>query len=161
MEFSKKDEGNVWSKFKAGDNRLFSAIYSAYSRSLYQYGLRFTQNRILIEDAIQELFYELLKNRRTIGHTDNILRYLMKSFRLKLFRLLKYEKRYEHVNEPGEYNFETNFSIEHELIFRENADRRTSLFLKALQELTPRQKEAIYLRFSSGLDYKEVAEIMD
>jgi len=161
MNFRKQDEGRVWASFKDGDNQMFSAIYSVYSRKLYQYGLKFTQNRTLIEDSIQELFFELLKNRKTIGQTDNILRYLLKSFRFKLFRILKHEKRYDHRHESEDYVFELNFSIEHEMILREKEDHRTTVFLKSLQELTPRQKEAIYLKFTSGLDYKEVSEIMD
>lgn len=161
MEFLKQDEGRAWAMFKNGDNRMFSAIYSAYSRKLYQYGLKFTQNRTLIEDSIQELFFELLKNRKTIGQTDHILRYLLKSFRFKLFRLLKYERRFDLRNGSEEYAFDITFSIEHELILREKADRKSEIFAKALQELTPRQKEAIYLKFTNELEYNEVSEIMN
>lgn len=161
MEILKQDEGRAWDMFKNGDNQMFADIYSAYSLKLYHYGLKFTQNRTVIEDSIQELFFELLKNRKTIGHTDNILRYLLKSFRFKLFRILKHEKRYDHSHESGDYVFELNFSIEHDMILKENADQRTTLFQKALLELTPRQKEAIYLKFTGGLDYKEVSAIMD
>jgi RNA polymerase sigma factor (sigma-70 family) len=161
MEFRKQDEGRVWALFKEGDNRMFSEIFSAYSRKLYQYGLKFTNNRTLIEDSIQELFFELMKNRKTVGHTDNILRYLMKSFRFKLFRVLKHERRYDHSKEGGDYAFEIDFSIEHNLILREEADHRLSLLLKAVKDLTPRQKEAVYLKYTNGLDYEEVSEIMD
>lgn len=160
MEFLKQDEGRVWAMFKNGDDQMFSVIYSSYSHKLYQYGLKFTPNRTLIEDSIQELFFELLKNRKSIGQTDNILRYLMKSFRFKLFRILKYEKRFDHNQESEDYVFEINFSIEHELILKENAEHKTTVFLKALQDLTPRQKESIYLKFTSGLAYREVSEIM-
>lgn len=161
MDFLNKDQGKIWAMFKNGDNRMFSDIYSTYSRKLYQYGLKFTQNRTLIEDSMQELFFELLKNRKTIGHTDNILRFLMKSFRFKLFRILKHEMRYDYRNDGEDYAFEISFSIEHELILREDLDKRNADFQKALHDLTPRQKEAIYLKFTNGLDYNEVSEIMD
>ena len=161
MEFLKQDDGKVWAMFKSGDNQMFAAIYSAYSRKLYHYGLKFTQNRALIEDSIQDLFFELLKNRKTIGQTDNILRYLMTSFRFKLFRLLKYEKRFDLRSDSGEYSFEITFSIEHELILQEKVDQKSAIFVKALQDLTPRQKEAIYLRYTNELEYSEVSEVMD
>lgn len=161
MEILKQNEGQVWFMFKNGDNSMLTAIYSAYSRKLYQYGLKFTQNRTIIEDSIQDLFFELLKNRKTIGTTDNILRYLLKSFRNKLFRLLKQEKRYDLTNESEEYPFEIIYSFEHELILQENADLKIMVFHKVLQDLTPRQKEAIYLKFTSGLKYEEVSEIME
>jgi RNA polymerase sigma factor (sigma-70 family) len=161
MEIRKEDEGRVWALFKDGDNDMFAAIFSAYSRKLYQYGLKFTKNRSLIEDSIQELFFELLKNRKTVGQTDHILRYLMKSFRFKLFRMLKHEMRYDHSRDSADYPFEIDFSIEHTLIHKEDDERRRSLFLKALDDLTPRQKEAIFLRYSNGLGYEEASEIMD
>ncbi len=140
---------------------MFSIIYSTYSGKLYQYGLRFTSNRTLIEDSIQDLFFELIKNRKSIGHTDNILRYLLKSFRNKLFRLLKQQSRYDLRDNPDGYLFEVVYSIEHQMIIEEMADRKMRRFKKVLSELTPRQKEAIYLRFTNGLNYEEVAEIME
>jgi len=161
MEILKQNEGQAWFMFKDGDNKMFTAIYSAYSRKLYRYGLKFTQNTTLIEDSIQDLFFELLKNRKTIGTNDNILRYLLKSFKNKLFRLLKQEKRYDLKNESEEYSFEILYSFEHEVILQENSDRKMMVFQKVLHELTPRQKEAIYLRFTNGLKYEEVSEIMD
>jgi RNA polymerase sigma factor (sigma-70 family) len=161
MEFLKKNEGNAWIMFKDGDDQVFSAIYSEYARNLYHYGLKFTNNRTIIEDSIQDLFLDLFKNRKTIGPTDNILRYLMKSFRRKLFRLLNREKRYDLRNENEDYAFDVMYSVEHEMILQENMDEKTLLFLKGLEELTPRQKEAIYLKFTNGLEYEEVCEIMD
>ncbi|MCX6226241.1 MAG: sigma-70 family RNA polymerase sigma factor [Bacteroidia bacterium] len=161
MEFLKQDEGRVWLLFKNGDNQMFTSIYSKYSRKLYHYGLKFTQNRTLIEDSIQDLFFELLKNRKTIGQTDNILRYLLKSFRFKLFRLLKYEKRFDLRSDNEEYAFEIAFSIEHEMILQEEVDQKSTILVKALQDLTPRQKEAIYLKYTNALEYTEVSEIMD
>lgn len=161
MEILKQNESQVWFMFKNGDNKMFSAIYSAYSRKLYQYGLKFTPNRTLIEDSIQDLFFELLKNRKTIGTTDNILRYLLKSFRNKLFRLLKQEKRYDLKNDSGEFAFEIMSSFEHELILQESVDHRMMVFQKVFKDLTPRQKEAVYLKFTSGLDYEAVSEIME
>ncbi|OFY46821.1 MAG: hypothetical protein A2X22_04950 [Bacteroidetes bacterium GWF2_49_14] len=147
--------------FRNGDNSMFSAIYSEYSRKLYQYGLKFTRNRILIEDSIQDLFFELLKNRKTIGPTDNILRYLLKSFRNKLLRRLKQEQRYDLKNESEEYAFEVLYSFEHELILHEEADFNLKVLRKSMLCLTPRQKEAIYLKYTNGLKYEEVSEIME
>ena len=161
MGFLKQDEGKVWAMFKSGDNQMLTVIYSAYSRKLYSYGLKFTHNHEIIEDSIQDLFFELIKNRKTIGLTDNILRYLLKSFRFKLFRLLKYEKRYDLKNEGPEFEFQITFSIEQELILLEDADQKTVAFQKALQDLTPRQKEAIYLKYTNELEYCDISEIMD
>ena len=161
MEFLKQNEGQAWILFKNGDNKMFTAIYSAYSQKLYQYGLKFTQNRSIIEDSIQDLFLDLWKNRRTIGLTDNILRYLFKSFRHKLVRRLQQEKRYDLNNDPEAFSFDVTYSFEQVLILREIAEREMKIFRTVLDGLTPRQKEAIYLKFTNGLSYEEVSGIME
>ena len=53
------------------------------------------------------------------------------------------------------------WSVEQEIIQREISQQKSKMLLLALNELTPRQKEAIYLRFTRELDYKEVAALMD
>jgi len=135
--------------------------YSEHAEKLYRYGLKFTSEIPFVEDALQDLFAELIKNRRRIGNTDNILFYLLKSFKRKLLRKIQTEKRFVSDEELQEYHFEVTWSIEHELILEEVSDQKSKMLLKALNELTPRQKEAIYLRFTKELDYNEVAGLMD
>ena len=53
------------------------------------------------------------------------------------------------------------WSVEQEIIQREISEQKSKILLLALDELTLRQKEAIYLRFTSELDYKEVSGLMD
>jgi RNA polymerase sigma factor (sigma-70 family) len=154
------NEDEAWDIYRNGDEKMLGAIYSSYASVLYRYGLKFTRNTSLIEDAIQEIFLELHKNRSTIGHTDNILRYLLKSFRRKLFRILDREKRYDLQSEV-EHPFEIKFSIEHDIILDENARIRTESFRKALKELSARQKEIIYFKYTAGLGYEEISEIME
>jgi RNA polymerase sigma factor (sigma-70 family) len=60
-----------------------------------------------------------------------------------------------------DYLFEVELSADHDLIYREETNSRISLLSNALKELTPRQKEAIYLRFNKELEYAEIAQIMD
>ena len=110
---------------------------------------------------MQDLFAELVKNRKRLGDTDNILFYLLKAFKRKLLRKIQYEKRFLLHPELEKYKFEITWSVEHDLIIEEVSDEKTQLLLKALNKLTPRQKEVIYLRFSKELDYKSVADIMN
>jgi len=161
MDFYKEDDAGTWDRFKHGDEDAFSTIYSGYSKRLYFYGLKFTRNHSLIEDSLQDLFFDLIRNRKNVGATDNILRYLLTSFRRKLFRKLKSENRYDFNCDEGSCNFEVMYSIEHEIVLEENVNERNLLYAGALKQLTPRQKEAIYLKFSNGLEYEEIAEIME
>jgi RNA polymerase sigma factor (sigma-70 family) len=154
-------DNEIWSLFKKGDDLALSKIYTENLEKLYLYGLKISSNYLLIEDAIQDLFSVLIKNREKLGPTDNILFYLLKSFRRELKRKIKRENRkLQNVNKE-EQHFNVTFSIEHEIINDEIIRQRNELLSLALKELTPRQKEAVYLRFSRELDYREIAEIME
>ena len=80
MKFSDLTDIEIWLSFKKGDNSAVSFIYREYFPVLYRYGLKFSADTFLIEDTIQDLFADLIKNRETLGDTDNILFYLLKSF---------------------------------------------------------------------------------
>jgi RNA polymerase sigma factor (sigma-70 family) len=161
MQLTDLNDTEIWSAFKKGEDRALSFIYSENSEKLYHYGLKFTADYTLVEDSIQELFTELIKNRRNIGNTDNILYYLLKSFKRKLIRNLKNKNRYDHSENYEGNKFEVVWSIEHDLILQEISEEKSGLLTKALKKLSYRQKEAIYLRFTRELDYKSIAGIMD
>ncbi|SRR5690554_5763567 len=151
----------LWASFKKGDDKAFELIYCHNFDKLYFYGLKFTSNHVWVEDAIQELFSELLNKRKHLGDTDNILFYLLASFKRKLLRKIQGEQRFDYDESMENIGFDVVWSVEQEIILREISEQKSKMLLQALNELTPRQKEAIYLRFTRELDYKEVAALMD
>lgn len=161
MNLTALTDSEIWTSFKKGEEWAISFIYAEHAEKLYRYGLKFTSEIPVLEDALQDLFAELIKNRKNIGHTDNILFYLLKSYKRKLLRKMQTEKRFVSDEEVQEYHFDVTWSVEHELIMEEVSEQKSKMLLNALNELTPRQKEAIYLRFTKELDYKEVAGLMD
>ena len=54
------------------------------------------------------------------------------------------------------------FELSHETFMINSLDHheRSNRILEALQDLSPRQKEVIYLKIYKGLSYEEVSEIM-
>ncbi len=161
MKILKPSDTEIWAKFKEGDNDALSLIYAQISKKLYLYGLKFTSNHSIIEDSIQDLFCDLVRNRNNLGDTDNIQFYLIKSFKRKLHRLIQKEMKYNLKDNEEEYVFEITYSIEHDIILGENSDQKEMSLRKAIALLTPRQKEAVYLKFTEGLTYEETAEMMD
>lgn len=159
MKTTDRDDRMQWDHFRRGGDHALSAIYAEYAGSLYLYGKKLTGNRAVIEDALQDLFIDLIRNRRGIGETGNIHFYLLKAFRRKLIRLLKRESRYSD-DQPGESSFGIRYSVEQEIIAEESKNQSARNLALAIEKLSPRQKEAIYLRFQKELDYPEVAELL-
>ncbi len=160
MDFSGQLDTQLWNRFKNGDQSALSLIYSENARALYLYGLKFTGNREIIEDVIQNLFSDLMRNRERLGDTDNIKFYLYKAFRRKLIREIKFEARFTEmlIEEPS---FGIRYSIEQEIISKETKDNTSKRLLRAIEQLSPRQKEAIYLRYTKELGYQEISQILD
>ena len=69
--------------------------------------------------------------------------------------------RYNPGSENKDYAFGITYSIEQSIILEESSNQNLSLLRKALNDLTPRQKEAIYLKFTQDLEYEQIAEIME
>lgn len=154
-------DAELWDDFKNGDDYAFSLIYSRFSKKLYSYGLKFTSNSTLVEDSIQDLFSDLVKTRKNLSATSNIQFYLIKSFKRKLFRQINKEKRYDLDKDEQQFIFEITYSVEHDIILEENTSQKLQLLKKAIDTLTSRQKEAIYLRFTEEFEYEMISEIMD
>ena len=60
-----------------------------------------------------------------------------------------------------DHPFEMVFSVESEFIKKETHSSQAQQLLQALNQLTPRQKEVIFLRYFEELEYEEIAAIMD
>ena len=151
----------IWSLFKKGDNQAFSQIYNDHSVRLFQYGLKFTSDYTLVEDVIHDLFSSLCRNRKSLGDTDNIYFYLLKSMKRELIRKIQKAGRMDHVENPEGLDFNISWSVEQQIIQDETASQKAVLLSRALERLTPRQKEALYMRFSMELGYNQISEMME
>jgi RNA polymerase sigma factor (sigma-70 family) len=159
MESTNRNDRIKWDHFRKGDDNALSGIYAEYAGSLYLYGQKLTGNRAVIEDALHDLFIDLIRNRRSIGETGNIQFYLLKAFRRKLVRQLKRESRYGD-DQLRDNLFEVRYSAEQEMITEEARLQTAKSLAQAIEKLSPRQKEAIYLKFQKELDYHEIADIL-
>jgi len=154
-------DADIWKHFKDGEEWALVFIYSEYAEKLYRYGLKFTSEITYIEDSLQDLFAELIKKRKRLGKTDNIFFYLMKSYKRMLLRKIQTEKKFVSKDFFEKYPFDFTCSIEQKYIMNENSAHKTKILFKALNDLTPRQKEAIYLRYTKEMNYVEIADLMD
>ncbi|GET19861.1 RNA polymerase sigma factor [Prolixibacter denitrificans] len=155
------DDQKIWNDFKSNKDYALSHIYHHHIDLLFRYGRKFTRDDDLIKDAIQELFFDLIRSRENLGDTDNIRFYLLKSLKNKLIRILQKDQKYIHQKtENNQPEFSSVYSYEEDLIERENRERNEQLLLRGLNELSPRQREILFYRFTCELDYPEICDIM-
>lgn len=156
-----KSDQQLWSKLKEGDKDSFAAIYETYATGLLAYGKRFTPNIELIEDCVHDLFVYIWKNRSGLSHTDSIQRYLLGSFRNNLLKAMKHGQKTTLGDDQLEHNFELELSVESSLIQDDTRNENKIMLQKAMEFLSKRQKEALYLKFFKRLENEEICEIMN
>jgi len=158
---SKSDESILWSRFLKGDNQVLSLIYLQYSNALFDYGCRFTVDKDLVKDCIQEVFCTLIKTHKNLSETDNVRLYLLKSLKRRIIRDLKNAGNKPRSLDDQDYSFDLRFSENFDDQLNELDEEKRHLIAEAMQSLTDRQKEAIYLRFNRGLEYEEISFLLN
>lgn len=150
----------VWDNFREGNKEALEIIYEDNYSPLYHYALKFTKDKDLIKDQIQELFVELIDSGKKLARTDNIRVYLLKSLRNKLlFQIARKVKQQSRLPDHAEFNLLD--SIETQLIKKEVTEDIQIRITSAVKKLSPKQQEIIYLRFYNDMPYPEIANLFD
>ncbi len=154
------DNKRLWEKYLNGDKDALSIIFRIFFDDLHNYGLRLTRNSETVRDSLQDMFLKLWKNRSNLRVVDNIKPYLFKALRRHIISNLKWESNFINFTQEPDELFQIEFSHEDFLIGRNMDFEKRESLIKALNRLTKRQKEAIYLRYFEELDFESISEIM-
>jgi len=150
---------NIWRSFKDGDKAAFAALYRFYAGALLNYGNRISSDQTLVEDSIQDLFFELWKNRQRTTEPNSIRLYLFKALRYKIYRNRKVND-FTNALDIGLIQELTFPSHESKLIGIEVESAQMENLRMLVRQLPRRQQEAINLRFYHGFSNDEIAAIM-
>lgn len=160
MQISNKDDTLLWQKLKSGDKNALEVIFRNEADALCKYGRRFTPDKDLIADCLQDLFVELWRTKETIGSTDNIRKYLFVSFRRRLIKDLNKENKTKSLDPDTDLKEEITFSVENTWIENEDTIQKSEALTSAISKLSSRQQEILYLKFYNDMDYDQITEIM-
>jgi len=155
------NDEHLWKKLKEGDRQAFEILFRRYHQDLYRYATKFCRDREMAEDQIQNLFLKIWVRKESLGDVVAVKTYLWTSLRRELITSMKRkEKRIYQQNEVyGNAKF--SLSVEEFIINNEHADIRKKQLAKAVDSLTSKQKEILYLRFYEGMSYQEIEDIME
>ncbi|WP_143960968.1 RNA polymerase sigma factor [Litoribacter populi] len=149
---------NMWRGLREGKRSALKDIYELYFDDLHHYGCCMCQDLNLVEDAIQDVFVDLHHYRENLSPTVNPKAYLISCLRRKLLANIQKFKAFSLKIEKLDLKAEE--SLEKELI-SEETDERILLKLKlAMEKLSARQKEIIFLKFVKNMNYDDIADIM-
>ncbi|MCI0695147.1 RNA polymerase sigma factor [candidate division KSB1 bacterium] len=152
----------LWKRMREGDREALAALFRRHYARLYDYGLKLSHQEELVKDGIQEVFAYIWEKRERIAKADSVRAYLLISLRRHLLKALAQQQQRQTSQQQFELEqAQDAFSPEELLIVQEQEESERQALTKALQEIPPRLREALYLKTYDGLAYREIAAIMN
>ena len=112
-------------------------------------------------DAIHTVFQNVLE-REKLPKPDHPLRYLIRSVRNALFdEYHRTSKQGNGANTPDDMPFSLELSVEELLVDEEDQKAIALKIEKMLNDLSPRQREIVYLRYICEYSYQEISNIIN
>lgn len=153
-------ETQWWIEFLKGDDVALARIYRKYAPKLFNYGRQFTPNDALVQDSIQDVFFQLVDNKSKLSVAQSVKFYLYASFRRILLRSLKKEERYVGDDYCEKKGFLIMVDPDFFVVDGYLTTAQKELLTNSCNKLPARQREIITMRFFENMDYTEIAEIM-
>lgn len=163
MSFNPENENLIWQNLLSGDKNALAKLMQSFFRPLANYGLRFTSDKELIKDSIQELFIILWERRNQLATSVNLKSYLFTSFRRLLLRKIKKVHKTATLNLDPIYleSFSFVIGIDNKMIASEQSKNLSKHFNDLITKLPARQKEVVYLKFFETLSRDEIATVLE
>lgn len=114
-----------------------------------------------MKDCIHDVFVYLWDRRSSLGDTDNVRLYLLKSLRNRMLKVIKRETLLVALEQDVEGEFSYENPIEEQIVHSEEVQLTSKRVRTAINALSPRQREVVHLRFFEGLTNDQIAGLMD
>ncbi|WP_443937385.1 RNA polymerase sigma factor [Pedobacter sp. MW01-1-1] len=155
------DDIELWQRLQRGEREALDVLYTKYFQSLFTYGMRLLQEEEGVYDCIQNLFVKLWVDRKKLSSVDKVKNYLISSLRNGITNYRISENKFQKVEVEGDMHFDLKFTVESEFIKKEEQEEKAVNLTAAMNQLTARQKEILYLKYYEEMDYTEIAAVMD
>lgn len=148
------DERALVFRLIGGDEDAFCELYAAYKNRLIYFAMRFLKSREYAEDVFQDAFTVVWQSRRFIDPDASFSSYLYTIIRNRLLNQLRDAANEEKLKES---------ILSQALDYTDDTKREVMLndlkfiISRALEQLTPRQREIFEMSREAQLSHKEIA----
>ena len=151
------DERSLVLRLIEGDEDAFCELYAAYKNRLIYFAMRFLKSREYAEDIFQDAFAVVWQGRRFINPDASFSAYLYTIVRNRILNQLRdlsnQDKLREQIlSQAVNYTNETKDEI--------IANNLRQFISRALQQLTPRQREIFQMSRERQMSHREIAEVL-
>ena len=146
MEQTNHSTDTLLASFQAGNMAAFSQLYNLHINVLFNYGLKLTIDKELLKDCIHDIFVKLYTKKDELGTIDNLRSYLFISLKNKLCDELR-RRMYMSDTAIEDVNAVAPTDVEDDYMEEEQRKNEFSLVRRLLDQLSPRQREALTLYY--------------
>ena len=151
------DERSLVLRLIEGDEDAFCELYAAYKNRLIYFAMRFLKSREYADDIFQDAFAVVWQGRRFINPDASFSAYLYTIVRNRILNQLRdlsnQDKLREQIlSQAVNYTNETKDEI--------IANDLRQFISRALQQLTPRQREIFQMSRERQMSHREIAEVL-
>lgn len=155
----KIDAQELLARTAKGDKEAFGLLYTQVFTPVFRYIFARIRNRADAEDLTQQTFIKVLRNVKTFeARSPSPLPYFFTAARNLIIDRAAKRKEVPIDSPEAEPTIEAEHTASPEREAEKN--ERARMIQKALEVLTPEQKEVLILRFFSNLSVEETAEVM-
>lgn len=145
--------GELGDRLARGEQAAFAELYDACADRLYPFLVTMLGSRSDADDALQETFVRLARNRAKLANVDNLTAYLFTVARNEALRLL--ERRERLRLQSG------NQELTERAAQSDSPDTESLAALAAaIAGLPVEQREIVELKSSGQLTFREIAEVL-
>ena len=137
----------------------FTLLFNRFKKKLYNYVLKMTEDVMLTEDIVQDIFLKLYQNINNIRSKENISYWLFTTARNEVYgyyRRKRIRTDQYNVEDADEVEIVSEDDIEYEVEKKEVKE----LMINELNKLPVEQREVFILKEYSGLKYSEIGDVL-
>ena len=149
-----QEDKKILQRLKKGDPEAFNQIFEKYYRKVYAFSLSNFRNKEDAEEAVQDLFYHLWKDRAKLNELKNLEAWVFSislNIIRKHFRSLALEKK--HIKAFTENYLDSDYSTDIEVEYRDLLEKTDEI----IEKLPPRQKTIFLLSRKESLSNLEIS----
>ncbi len=149
---------HYWNRVLNDDIQALEKLYKDYYPGLFSYANKIVNDRAVAEDAVQDTFLYIWQHRARIGKIDSLNYYFFKSVRNACLSTIKKKNNFKTIDEAMSNN--QMYIHPDELVLNDTSDQVKRELKHALDSLSARQREIIFLKFYNNLDYDEICALL-
>ncbi|MEL6562216.1 MAG: RNA polymerase sigma-70 factor [Bacteroidota bacterium] len=147
----------IWKQIMSDDVNAFQMLFNAFYENLVSYSHRFTQQQVISEEIVQDVFISLWERRRKITIQSSLKSYLYRAVKNRTINYVKNQLPKDQVTTDLNENLtitESNDEPGSETELKEAID-------KAVSHLPDKCRTIFLLSRGEGLTHKEIAAELD